>query len=282
MRKFILGLAGAVCIAAIISFVTGMKFPASIGQLSDFLIQRITLPGKSSQSAGAALRPAEEKKNVNARVGEIIVYDIMMGKLKLGTAVFRHLPDEDLNGKPVQVTQFDTRMVRFKDTEKIYSDPQTRLPVKVTREIQNLLKRENITEDYDQKAFKVAIGKRAGSRSSRFEIKKDRPIHNAILLPHYARDLPDLKEGMTFEANLPTRGYVMRVTGVEDVQAPAGMFKAYHLVSRPRQIEIWISADRHRIPLKIQGMGLFNYTMVLRRYEAPDSKSVDSDDGGIS
>jgi hypothetical protein len=47
------------------------------------------------------------------------------------------------------------------------------------------------------------------------------------------------------------------------VEVPAGTFKAYHFESTPKQIDIWISQDERKIPLKMQGMGAIGYSLVL-------------------
>ncbi len=212
-------------------------------------------------------KETKEKKEYPARVGETMTYDIAMGKLRIGTAVFRQMEDADLNGDAAHVIQLETNLARFKDKEIIYSDPETRLPLKVIRDIQNWLAHENIIEEYDQKNYKVTITKGTGPRTNTMVIEKDKPIHNAILLPHFVRDMPALKPGMTFTVNLPTKSIEVKLAALEEVNVPVGKFKAYHFISSPRQIEIWISADERKIPLKIVGVGMFSYVLLLRKYQ---------------
>jgi hypothetical protein len=230
------------------------------------------VPARPSAAPEAGIAP--ERKGLPSRVGESLVYDIRMGKIKVGTASYRQLESVWIDGVPVQVMEFNTNLARFKDKELIYCDPQTRLPLKVERDILNFLVREAITEVYDQKAFTVKISKRAYGRTSETVIQKDKPLQNSILLPHYVRDVPVVETGMTFTADLPTRSVDIKLVAVEDVEVPAGVFKAYHFVSDPRQIEIWISADDKKIPLKIQGIGVFGYTMLLREYSAGEKRRV--------
>jgi hypothetical protein len=47
---------------------------------------------------------------------------------------------------------------------------------------------------------------------------------------------------------------------------PAGKFKAYHFTSTPKKFEIWISKDDYRIPVKIKGLGGYNYTMLMKNH----------------
>ena len=199
-------------------------------------------------------------------VGEKIIYDVKLGKLYLGKARFNNLANVQLDGKLLNVMTVETKLRQFTDMEKIYSDPQTLLPIRVERDILNWLTRERITEDYDQDNFTVTIIKNKGAKQEKLVIKKDSHIHNAVLLPYYVRRMPSLDVGKIIIANLPTRRLEIKLVSIEDIKVPAGTFKAYHFKSTPKQIEIWISTDERKIPLKIQGTGLFGYSMVMSEY----------------
>ncbi len=199
-------------------------------------------------------------------VGEKIIYDVKLGKLYLGKAQFNNLANEQLDGRFLGVMTMETKLTRFTDTEKIYSDPETLLPIRVERDILNLFIREKITEDYDQNNFTVTIIKNKRVKQEKLVIEKESHIHNAVLLPYYVRRIPSLDVGKIIIANLPTRRLEIKLVSIEDIKVPAGTFKAYHFESTPKQIEIWISTDERRIPLKIQGTGLFSYSMVMSEY----------------
>lgn len=199
-------------------------------------------------------------------IGEKIIYDVKLGKLYLGQAHFANIADAQVNGRILNVMTFETKLTRFMDKEKIYSDPQTLLPIRVERDILNWFVREKITEEYDQNNFTVTIVKNKGLDQEEKVIKKDSHIHNAVLLPFYVRRIPQLDVGRIIIANLPTRRLEIKLVSIEDIKVPAGTFKAYHFASTPKQIDIWISADERRIPVKIQGTGLFGYSMVMKEY----------------
>ncbi len=133
----------------------------------------------------------------------------------------------------------------------------------------NWFGKEQITEDYDQKNFTVTITKIKGKTQSTQVIKKKTPIQNPILMPHYVRRIPELSIGTVITTNLALSDFEMKLIGIEDIKVPAGTFKAYHFESTPKQVEIWITADQRRIPIKIQGSGVFGYCMVMREYVAP-------------
>ena len=212
-----------------------------------------------------AVVPAKKPKFPD-RVGEKIIYDVMLGKVKLGRAVFHYRAKAELDQKTVNFITFETRLLRFKDKEKIYSDPETVLPLRVEREISSWPKYEKIIEVYDQEKFTLRIVKTESGRDQELNFKKDSAIHNAILLPYLVRQIPELVAGWNFQANLPTQTFLIELVSIEDVKVIAGTFNSYHFKSTPERFEIWISADENRIPLKIKGMSGIGYTLVMREY----------------
>jgi hypothetical protein len=219
--------------------------------------------GDTMQARGAEIK----KPELTERVGEKIIYDVKMGNVRLGRAEFHHIAKAELNGKAVNQISFKTELFHFVDQEMIYGDPDTYLPLKVTRDILSWPKRERITEEYDQEKYHLVISKSAGKNNpQKTEIQREGPIQNAILLPYCVRRVAQLEPGWTFKANLPTQSFEIRFTGIEDVTVPAGTFKAYHFQSSPSRFEIWISADQRKIPLKIKGSGGIGYVLLMREY----------------
>lgn len=231
---------------------------------------KVRLDKSIMEQAGLTLSVKIKGKGIKSiqpdYVGEKITYDVRLGKLYLGKAQFNNLANVQWDGRFLSVMTMETKLARFTDMEKIYSDPKTLLPIRVERDILNLFVRERITEDYDQDNFTVTIIKNKGIGQKKLVIKKDSYLHNAVLLPYYVRRLPKLDVGRIIIANLPTRRLEIKLVSIEDIKVPAGTFKAYHFKSTPKQIEIWISTDERRIPLKIQGTGLFGYSMVMSEY----------------
>jgi len=199
-------------------------------------------------------------------LGEKITYNVRLGAVSLGRAVFIHAEDLEFNGRPANLVTFDTKVVRFSDSEKIYSDADSFLPLQVERQIKNVLSQENIIEIYDQKKFTLTITKLKGGKKEELVIKKKGPIQNAILLPYYVRRIPKLDIGWTLPVELPTHKFLIKLVSIEDIRVPAGKFKAYHFESSPKKFSIWITADHLRIPVKIRGIGVLGYTMVMQDY----------------
>lgn len=208
----------------------------------------------------------EEKKPVE-RIGERIVYDVRLTRVSLGRAVFSHLPRTELSGEQVSYMNFQTKLARFSDLEKIYSDPGTYLPLKVERSISNWPFSEKISEYYDQKKFILTIIK--DGKTGQTVIKKDAPIHNAVMLPFYVRGIAKFDPGWTMSINLPNQKFQIKLAGTENISLSGKSFYAYRFESEPKRFEIWISADEQRIPLKIKGTGSLGYTLIMKEYFPP-------------
>lgn len=221
---------------------------------------------KALVSLNSRKKTEEVKTTQPTYVGEKITYDVKIGKVSLGKAQFNNLANVQMDGRLLGVMTMETKLTQFTDKERIYTDLETLLPIKVEREVTKLFNKEKITEDYDQNNFTVTIIKNNGLKGRKLVIKKTDPIHNALLLPYYVRRIPRLEVGRIIIANLPTRRLEIELDSIQDIKVPAGTFKAYHLKSTPKQIEIWISTDERRIPLKMQGTGLFSYSMVMNEY----------------
>ena len=75
--------------------------------------------------------------------GENILYSIS----PLGESEYNDIGGVDLNGIKVNLVTCRTKILFFEDTERIYSDPDTLLPIKVERNISKLWIKEYITEE---------------------------------------------------------------------------------------------------------------------------------------
>jgi len=193
--------------------------------------------------------------------GEKIIYVIR----PLGRAEYNDLGMVELSGKMVKLVVFKTDMFGFDDTEKIYSDPDTLLPIRVEREIRWFGK-ENIIEEYDQKNFTVTIKKFQNNKQvNEWVLKEDGPIDNAILLPFYLRKIPRLDIGWNLNVRIPNK-FKLTLVSIDEIKVFGKKFKSYHFTSDPDRFEIWINKDSPRVPLKIKGKSGFNYNVLIKKY----------------
>ena len=201
--------------------------------------------------------------------GESILYLIS----PFGRSEYNDLGVVDLKGIKVNLVTFRTKVLLVKDTEKIYSDPESLLPYRIERTISKLWGKEYITEEYDQEKFTVVIRKFKGKKLVNEQIiKANGPIQNAILLPFYLRRRPDLEIGWQFTARVPAEfkaelvSIKLELVSIDEITVPAGKFQAYHFKSTPAKFEIWVNKNTPLVPLKIQGKGIFDYALLMKKY----------------
>ena len=195
--------------------------------------------------------------------GESILYLIS----PLGESEYNDLGVVDLNGIKVNLVTCRTKILFFEDTEKIYSDPDSLLPLKVERNISNFWIKEYITEEYDQKKFTVTLRKFNGDKIIYEHITNaNGPINNAITLPFNMRRTEGLKIGWQLTVQIPTDKFKAELVSIDEITIPAGKFQAYHFKSIPDKGEVWINKNSPRVLLKIQGKGIFNYVLSMKKY----------------
>jgi len=230
-----------------------------------FMLTKIK-PGILLMSTEAEKSPEQTKAALPKQLREKITYDVKLGSMQIGKSYFSYISQEEFFGKTLNLMLFETQLAKFSDTEKVYSDPKTLLPVKVERKIKKWFNQENIIEDYNQANFTVKISKTSGNKLDKQIIQKNSSINNAILLPHYLRRYPQLTIGTEINVNLPTRELTIKLIAIETITVPAGTFQTYHFQSTPKQIDVWITDDERHIPIKIESNGVLGYSLVMKTY----------------
>jgi hypothetical protein len=201
--------------------------------------------------------------DIQEYVGERILYLIS----PFGRSEYNNLGVVDLKGVKVNLVIFKTKVLLFEDTEKIYSDPESLLPLRIERTISKFWGKEYITEEYDQKEFTVVMKKFKGKKIVQEQITKAKgPIHNAITLPFNFRGRTDLEIGWHYIARIPDE-FKLELVSIDQIKVPAGKFLAYHFKSIPDKFELWVNKENPRIPVKIQGKGIFGYVLVMKEYK---------------
>lgn len=200
---------------------------------------------------------------------ESIIYDIT----PLGYSQYQDLGLVEYEGSRANLVVFKTHAAGLHDTEKIYSDPQSYLPIKVERDVSFWFNKEYIIEEYKPLENSVVISKfNNGKKIQETVLKANGPIQNGVLLPFSLRKVPDLHIGWYCNIRLPLE-FRVELVSIEDVVVPAGSFMAYHFKSEPRGFEVWITNDNERIPVKIKGLGAFSYTLLMRERSIKEGKN---------
>lgn len=196
----------------------------------------------------------------NDYTGERITYEVSL----LGNAEYSDMGIVELEGKKARLVNFRTRVIGLDDLEKIYCDPVTLLPLRVERDISFPFNKEYLVEIYDTRNFSLVIKKYVDNKEVKeYRFKAEGPIYNAVLFPFYLRTIPKLELGQSFEARFP-EVFKISLVSIDEIEVPAGKFKAYHFTSQPHKFEIWISQDKDRIPLKIKDTAGLGYTLLLK------------------
>jgi hypothetical protein len=199
--------------------------------------------------------------------GEQSVEKIIYTLSPVGKSTYNDFGRAKLDGRDVRLATFRTQAMGFDDTEKIYSDPETALPIRVERDISLWFKKEYIVEEYDQKNYKLTIKKYNGKRViSTLEFQEKGPIYNAVLLPFSLRREPKIDTGWKKTIRIPAN-FEVKLASVDEVSLSSGKFKAYHFTSTPNKFEIWITCDEARVPVKVAGRGGLGYSMEMQSRE---------------
>ena len=192
--------------------------------------------------------------------GEKITYEIS----PLGTAEYNDMGSVILEDKKVRLVTFRTSIIGFNDLEKIYYDPKMLLPLRVERDLSFPFSKEYLVEEYNLEKFSLYIKKYVENKVVKeYSFQAAGPINNAILLPFYLRTIDVLELGWSSTIYLPDT-YKISLVSIEEIEVPAGKFKAYHFSSQPQKFEIWISQDPERLPLKIKDTQGYGYTMIMK------------------
>jgi len=197
--------------------------------------------------------------------GERFTYEVRYKGLKIGRSILTFNGEKDLDGKRVYHITFFTKVPSLRDTEEIYADKKTFLPLEVYRQIKKKIGfSDSVIEKYDQENFRVDISSKSKLRSRSFSIEKDSPIHNAILLTYYYRTKEGFDKNERLKINLPTFEFDVMFKGRETIKTPLGEFSAYMFTSDPPKFKFWLSADERRIPLKIKNPGMRGHSLIIK------------------
>ncbi|MDP2918142.1 MAG: DUF3108 domain-containing protein, partial [bacterium] len=93
-----------------------------------------------------------------------------------------------------------------------------------------------------------------------------RAIYNAVSLPFYLRRIPKLKIGWSMMTQFGNIEYNILLVSIENLETPLGKFETYRFESQPRKFEIWVTADKRRIPVKIKDAGMLGYALTMKGY----------------
>ncbi len=191
---------------------------------------------------------------------EEIFYQLNYKGFKIGQAKMVLYSDMDLEGKDTILITFETDTAFFDDTERVFIQKDTLLPIRVERDISQFGRRYSIREDYDQLNFTVKVHKEGEDVVT---INKKQNIHNPISAIYYVRRLERFEKGGAIPLIFPLIELKTNLENIENINLPKGKFSALLFKSIPDRFSFWLSNDERRLPLKLEVQGAFGYSALM-------------------
>jgi len=200
-------------------------------------------------------------------VGEKINFSIKQMGITVGEATLIFLEPTASNEKKNPLIKFTANALNFSDVERIYLDPQTLYPIRVTRDLNLWGRKEKIVEDYLQDQGLIKIVKHVGKKITEQTLEKEGPIDNIYSFIYRYRKTGEFQIGEELQLNLPTKDVVLFLDKSTTVKALDGRQDAFYLFSKPRKYKIWFDKSDDKVPLRIDGaIGLAKTSMVIKGF----------------
>ncbi len=199
--------------------------------------------------------------------GEKITYSVKKLGLRIGTSELIYNGIQKFKDQRLLLITFRTKVVKFKGEERIYLNPGTLLPVYVERDIDLMIRKEFILEEYDQKEHKVTITKTVGKKVTKKVIKKRKQIENIQGFIFKYRKQGSYKLEHTVEVSLPMSNVQLKMMRKEVLNIGDKGYESYYMEGRPRKLRVWFDRSKHHVPLRIDGkFGIGNVSLILDEY----------------
>jgi hypothetical protein len=211
---------------------------------------------------------AGPSKGLAIEPGETVSYTIKKFGLPMGDAVFVYKGEVTLEGQQAIYLQVTAQGFQFYDQENIYLQKQTFLPIKVERKLDIFGKTESIIERYDHEAGTVTIYGRQEDQGEEKPtvIQHKGPIHNIYGFIYHYRIKGGFPKGEQMNIQLPTRRVSILRKGERVLRLHGKERRTDFLETRDKDIQVWFSQDRSKVPYQIKGaIGFGNTMLVLQK-----------------
>ena len=199
--------------------------------------------------------------------GEVIIYDIVKFRIKIGEAKLVFDGVTNLKGRDLLLVTVTAHSLRFFDQEKIYLDPTTFFPVEIQRNLDIFGKKEKITEFYDLTKGKVRIVKTVKGKTTEQIIEAGAQFDNIYGFIYRYRKFGSFSKDEEIHMHLPTIDVQLSFEKKLVIEAADKKFDTYYMSSKPKKYKIWFDSSSKRIPIKIKGaLGVGNISMVFKAH----------------
>ncbi|MFH1782056.1 MAG: DUF3108 domain-containing protein [Candidatus Omnitrophota bacterium] len=200
--------------------------------------------------------------------GERLMYDVKLNGVTIGSSILTFYGEKEINGKAAHHINFYTLIPSLKDSEDIYGDTESFLPMEVHRNLKKKLGfNETIIEVYDQENFRIDITSKSKLRSRKLSIERDAPVHNPILLSYFCRAKASFTKEDSFDITLSRTKFQVYYDGKKEIKTPLGKQLAHVFTSDPKKFTLYLSDDDRKTPLMIDSPGTLGYSLVIRSIE---------------
>jgi hypothetical protein len=187
--------------------------------------------------------------------GERLRFGVYSNGIKAGEGEMLYVGVDEASGAPLQHLLFRVSTFSVRDQEDILGTIDFLAPVRVKREVRVFGKDESIQEAYAPDHRSVTIHKTVkGKAVEDNKIASQNDLGNVLLLVYRLRNDPSLAVGRSYDINLPTQQFKIKVMDKRMLKAPLGRFEVYYLESTPPKFKIWLKTTPDRLPLRIQGL----------------------------
>lgn len=200
-----------------------------------------------------------------------LTYRVYFNAIPSGIIEWEYLGKEVTNGKDTEVIQLhsDAKIITFFDMtgqDKVFLDKETRLPVKVERDLVVFGKKEKIEEFYDQEKGEVTIIKSVDGREEKQILHPAKPIHNILALLYFFPEGVELKQGEKHIFNLPTQEIKITVYSPRNIGIN-GKKEAYFLKgSGAKNFNLWLDKET-RLPLRLEFLFPLSKVSIVRSFQ---------------
>lgn len=207
--------------------------------------------------AANAAAPAEtlaSSERMPFNKGERILFGIYSNGIRVGSGELRYLGVKKEGLLTGQKIYFKATTFSIWDGEDIFGLLDFSAPMRVERFVRLFGKKEEISEFYAKDGLSVRIEKKSGEVFSEETIVSSAPLTNVLLLIYRLRLDPNIAVGREYDIVLPTQKFKLLVKGRRRLKVPLGVFEVFYVESEPSKYRFWITADEHRLPVRIQGV----------------------------
>jgi hypothetical protein len=201
-----------------------------------------------------------------------IIYKVSFSGIPSGTIEWQYMGREFVGETEADVLfiNSDTKILKImslESKEKVFIDSQTRLPLKVERDLVFFGKKEIIQEIYNQEDGYVKIIRKDGDEKEEILYQKA-PIHNILALLYFFPEDIAFEENKLLIFNLPTQKIKIRMVRERLIKCNGKKMESYFLRGHgAKKFNLWLDKET-RLPLRLEFLLPLGKVVVTKKTQA--------------